>query len=368
MVVGRPFLAASALVALVGVVGVVGAVSGGDGGGEQAGADTTVTAATIATTTLPPTTTTLPKTTIAQPLSKGMAGAEVERLQLRLQELGFQPGPIDGQFGDLTRMAVWAYEKLVMGVPFRDPDGVVTPDMWLALQDPLPVHARRPAAGRHTEIYLPEQVLVAFDGDTPLFITHIASGELAEPGDDFTKGAEWCEEVTIDPGEAGNETGTEPIKQGYCGNAWTPGGEYRYYRKHEGTRDSRLGGMLNPVYFNNGIAVHGAYNIPLEPASHGCIRMPNLISKTFFDLVNVDEQVFVFDGVQEPESYGAQSGLWDWKDPNYTTTTSSTTTTTTVAPVTVPVPTTTAVAPPPATTSTVADTTTTTAAPAVAAP
>ena len=85
-------------------------------------------------------------------------------------------------------MAVWAYQKLVMGVGFKDPDGIVTPEMWLALQDPLPVHARRPEAGRHTEIYLPQQVLVVFDGDTPVFISHISSGELEEPGDDFTQG------------------------------------------------------------------------------------------------------------------------------------------------------------------------------------
>ena len=317
-------------------------------------------------TTLAPPPTTVAKTTIAQPLSKGMAGDEVTRLQERLQALGFQPGPIDGQFGGLTQMAVWAYQKLVMGVGFKDPDGIVTPEMWLALQDPLPVTARRPEAGKHTEIYLPQQVIVVFEGAAPVFISHIASGELEEPGDDFTKGKEWCEEVTIDPGENGNEEGTEPIKKGVCGNSWTPGGVYEFYRKVEGNRESRLGGMLNPVYFNYGIAVHGAYNVPLEPASHGCIRMPNLISPTFFNLVNIGEQVFVWDGVKEPEEYGAQSGLWDWADPNYTTTTSATTTTTppfvepTAPPVVTPAPTT-----PPVTTTT---TTTTTTVPPVAPP
>ena len=187
--------------------------------------------------------------------------------------------------------------------------------MWLALQDPLNVHARRPEAGRHTEIYLPKQVLVVFDGDTPLFISHISSGELEEPGDDFNAGKEWCEEVTIDPGENGNETGTEPIKQGVCGNAWTPAGVYAFDRKVDGKRESRLGGMLNPVYFNYGIAVHGAYNVPLEPASHGCIRIPNLISPTFFDLVSIGEQVFVFDDVKEPESYGSPSGCGTGRTP-----------------------------------------------------
>ena len=221
-------------------------------------------------------------------------------------------------------MAVWAYQKLVVGVDFRDPDGVVTPDMWLDLQDPLPIVARRPDAGRHIEIYLPQQVLVVFDGAVPQFISHVSSGELEPPGDDFTRGKQWCEEVTIDPGEIGNTDGAEPLKKGVCGNAWTPGGVYQIYRKIEGVRQSRLGGMLNPVYFNYGIAVHGAYQVPLAPASHGCIRIPNLVSRAFFDLVKVHDPVFVWDGVEEPESYGAQSGLWDWEDPNYTTTTSTT--------------------------------------------
>jgi hypothetical protein len=220
----------------------------------------------------------------------------------------------------------------------------------------LNVHARRPQAGFHTEIYLPQQVVVVFDGDTPKFISHIASGELAPPGNDFTKGQQWCEEVTIDPGELGNETGTEPIKKGVCGNAWTPGGAYAFTRKVEGKRESRLGGMQNPVYFNYGIAIHGAYNVPLHPASHGCIRIPNAISKMFFDMVDVGQPVFVWDGVKEPEDYGAQSGLWDWADPNYTTTT--TTPPTTVAPTTTkPAPTTQplpAATPPPTTTTTTA--------------
>lgn len=334
-----PLVAALTLMGAVGTVGAVGVLQRDGGAGASAastlaGSAAAAVPATVATTLPPPTTP--PKTTIAQSLSRGMAGDEVTRLQERLLQLGFQPGPIDGQFGDLTQMAVWAYQKLVMGVPFKSPDGVVTPEMWLALQDPLNVTARRPGAGKHTEIYLPQQVLVVFDGAAPVFISHIASGELAEPGDDFTKGKEWCQEVTIDPGELGNLDGTEPIKEGVCGNAWTPGGAYRYDRKIEGRRESRLGGMLNPVYFNYGIAVHGAYEVPIEPASHGCIRIPNLISPTFFGLVSLGEQVLVWDGVKEPEEYGPQSGLWDWKDPNYTTTTTSTTTTTTTTAPTLP--------------------------------
>jgi Putative peptidoglycan binding domain/L,D-transpeptidase catalytic domain len=356
-----PIVAAVALLGLVGVVGAIGVATRDDASADApstgvaastaAGASST----TVTTTRPAPTTSTVPKTRIAGPLKRGMSGPEVRALQQRLTKLKFQPGPIDGQFGSLTQMAVWAYQKLVMGVPFDQPDGVVTPDMWLALQDPLRVHARRPQAGKHTEVYLPKQVLVVFNGDTPLFISHMSSGELADPpGNDFNKGKDWCSEVTIDPGEQGNEKGTEPIKTGVCGNAWTPAGVYHFNRKYEGKRESRLGGMQNPVYFNYGIAIHGAYQIPLHPASHGCIRIPNLISPTFFNLVNKGEQVFVFDDVKEPEEYGSPPGFFDRRDPNYTTTT-----TTTVPPVTA-APTTAKPAPPPVKTPPATTTTSTT--------
>lgn len=352
-----PSVAAVALLAGVVITGVVGGFGGDDAGGSgTTGSDAaspTIPTTTSTTTTLPPTTTTAPKTSLGSSLSKGMQGSEVERLQRRLTDLGFQPGPIDGQFGNLTQMAIWAYEKLVVGAPFRDPSGVVTPQMWLDLQDPLPVIPRRVDDGQHTEIYLPQQVLVVFNANRPVFISHISSGELAPPGDDFTEGADWCEEVTIDPGERGNEEGTEPLKKGVCGNSWTPGGVYEFYRKHEGTRESRLGGMLNPVYFNYGIAVHGGFEVPLQPASHGCIRIPNAISETFFQLVSTGQKVFVFDGVEEPEDYGSPPGWFDRDDPNYTTTTTATTSPpTTAAPATTATATTPAtVAPRPATTT-----------------
>jgi hypothetical protein len=62
--------------------------------------------------------------------------------------------------------------------------------------------------------------------------------------------------------------------------------------------------MFNPVYFNYGIAVHGAKNVPLQPASHGCIRIHMELSKTFPSLVKNGNRVYVWgqDG-REPESY-----------------------------------------------------------------
>jgi peptidoglycan hydrolase-like protein with peptidoglycan-binding domain len=317
------FAAAAILLAVI----LVGVVASNDSSSDGANSPTTTVTQIVMPSSIAPVT----KLPLTQTYGRGAAGPEIKLIQDRLIELKFDPGVADGAFGERTQQAVWAFEKLVMGIPRDQVTGKVTPEMWSRMQDPLLILPRRPdSTPNHTEIYLPEQVQIVFHADIPVLVTHISSGD----------NEEWCEEVTISPGEQDNETGTEPIKKGVCGLSWTPGGVYRYYRMVVGRRESQLGGMYNPVYFNKGIAVHGAREVPDSPASHGCIRIPMHISDYFQSLVAKGDQVFVFDGVKEPEAYGAQSPRFNWTDPSYTTTT-STTTTLPVRPTTTPVPTTT---------------------------
>lgn len=329
-----PALAAGAVLVAVVVVGVT--TSGGSPG-DATGTPSTAPQVVTESTTAP-----VAKLPLSQTFGRGAAGPEIKLIQDRLIELGFDPGEPDGAFGGRTQQAVWAFEKLVMGVPRDQLTGKVDPAMWSRMQDPLLIKPRRPySTPNHTEIYLPEQVMIVFHDDQPVLVTHISSGD----------DQEWCEEVTIDPGELGNEEGVEPIKEGWCGLSWTPGGVFKFYKKIEGRRESQLGGMYNPVYFNYGIAVHGAHEVPDFPASHGCIRIPMHISDYFQGLVAKGDQVFVWDGVKEPEEYGSPPPRFNWRDPNYTTTTSTTTTTIPSTTTTIPSTTTTTQAPTPATTS-----------------
>lgn len=259
-------------------------------------------------------TSTLPKVPLTRRLREGVKGDDVLRLQERLAQLKFDPGPLDGEFGQATKQAVWAFEKLVLKTPRKEATGVVTPTMWDTIQSDIRVTPRRDAdSPSHVEIYLPEQVMIVFKETEVMLITHISSGS-NEP---------WCEEVTIDPGEEGNNT-LKQIKVGVCGEAVTPPGLFYFFNRKQGTRESRLGTMYNPVYFNYGIAVHGAILVPLEPASHGCIRIPMSIARYFPALVEYGDRVYVFDGVKEPEQYGSPPPPFDRPDPNYTTTTSTT--------------------------------------------
>ncbi|MCU1394586.1 MAG: hypothetical protein JWM34_3014 [Ilumatobacteraceae bacterium] len=300
---------------------------------EAAAAGYDVTGLTVPASTMPAVgteTTMVPvaKTTFDRTLMVGEYGDDVKQLQTRLSQLGFAPGGADGAFGALTQQAVWAYDKLVLKIPRDkvDQSAKVTNDVWQGMQDPIVIQPRRPGSGTHVEIYLPEQVAAVFTDNKPTLIIHIASGTAVTP--DRTKDNSWCETLPIDTDANGNPI-TPPKMEALCGVSYTPGGVFRFTREVTGHHVGALGGMDNPIYFNYGIAMHGAMKVPLEPASHGCIRMNETISKTFQSFVHIRDYVYVWgqDG-KEPEQYTKKQStpVFNYPDPDATTTTSTTTT------------------------------------------
>ena len=297
-------LIAFAVLATVVAVGVLSSPSN-DLASESSNPDVVVDTSSVPLVTVP----------LDRTLELGMKGDDVLRLQQRLKDLKFDPGPIDGEFGQNTVQAMWAFEKLVMSVSREAATGVVTPSTWVIMQSNLIIKPRRIADSvSHVEIYLPEQVLIVFEKEEPVLITHISSGT----------GVPWCEEVKIDPGEEGNET-DQQIKIGICGEAVTPPGIFYFYNRRTGMRETKLGSLYNPVYFNYNIAVHGAILVPLKPASHGCVRIPMSVARYFPALVKYGDRVYVFDDIKEPEEYGSPVAPFDKPDPNYTTIASETT-------------------------------------------
>ncbi|CAB4805686.1 unannotated protein [freshwater metagenome] len=296
-----------------------------------------------------------PKTHLSVTLGKGASGAEVEALQRRLHDLGFDPGPNDGNFGSGTQQAVWAFEGLVYRTPYDQQVGVVTDEMWQKMQDPLVFNPRRQEPNNtHMEIYLPLQTAIVFTNDHAKLITHISSGS----------GQEWCEVIEQDTDDNGVPLEKTLLKD-VCGVSKTPGGVFLFYRRYVGKRLGPLGGMMNPVYFNYGIAVHGADSVPNLPASHGCIRIPQWIANYFPGLVAKNDRVYVWgqDG-KEPEQYSKDEMLpvFNYRnthstltlEPTTTTIVATTTTkkpvaTTTTATATTPPSTTTITTPPPTT-------------------
>jgi peptidoglycan hydrolase-like protein with peptidoglycan-binding domain len=208
---------------------------------------TTTTAPT--TTTLPETTTTLPpETTTTLPpapeadgtLELGESGDAVAALQQRLVDLGYWMGEPDGTYGQLTRQAVMAFQK----VEGLSRDGVAGP----ATQAQLSVAARPSARGGDgIEIDLERQVIFIVQG-----------GQV-----------QWALNTSTGNGEAYTSS------SGGSARAVTPPGDFRVQREVDGVREAPLGTLYRPKYFNGGIAVHGSGSIPATPASHGCARVTN---------------------------------------------------------------------------------------------
>jgi peptidoglycan hydrolase-like protein with peptidoglycan-binding domain len=269
------------------------------------------------------TSTTLPKTVLQRTLARGDKGDDVKMVQQRLTDLRFDVGVVDGDFGDNTRAAVWAYEGLVFQSAAKK-TGKVTAELWARMQEPLGLGDWRPTIPFERKVYvsLPWQVMIVWNKDAVELITHISSGS----------GQEWCEVPENVPAWPGATTTTTPAgrNQRICGKSVTPGGIYQIYRKEKGEYEIPLGRVYDPLYFNMGVAIHGSKDVPDRPASHGCVRVPLHIGARLYDLLRRNDAVYVFDGVKHPETYGRQAPPNDTLDPTddqFSTTTSSSTTT-----------------------------------------
>jgi hypothetical protein len=190
-------------------------------------------------------------------LIPGMTGEDVRQLQLRLAALKYFPGPADGRFGMQTLEAVWAFQE-VQGLP---PASEVGPAMRDALACPRAPAVLVPNGGpMRIEISLSPGVLVLYRAGQVALISHVSTGG----------GYYYCSPA------------------GGCGYAVTPVGDYRTTAFIPGWVTVPLGEMYNPVFFIGAqYAIHGAADVPLQPASHGCVRIPMHIAEFFHHLVDV---------------------------------------------------------------------------------
>jgi Putative peptidoglycan binding domain/L,D-transpeptidase catalytic domain len=193
-------------------------------------------------------------------LELGMSGATVKQLQRRLAALKYYAGPVDGQFGPDTLEAVWAFQE-VQGLPGED---YVSSAMQRALANPRAPRVLDARAGANRiEVNLGIEVLVLYRNNQVELISHVSSGGgyyYPCPGDPYAT----------------------------CGPAVTPTGNFETLVFMPGWVTVPLGEMYNPVFFvGTAYAIHGDTYVPLEPVSHGCIRIPMDIAAFFYTLVKV---------------------------------------------------------------------------------
>ncbi|HYX44184.1 MAG TPA: L,D-transpeptidase family protein, partial [Acidimicrobiales bacterium] len=190
-----------------------------------------------------------------QGLGAGDRGEHVRAVEARLQELHFDVGTVDGVFDDDTAFAVQAFQK-VAGL---SRDGRVSATVLERLNAAQPPPPLVPGGGRtRVEIDLPRQVLFLYENDALSRVLPVSTG-----------------------------TGKRFCSKGDCGVAVTPAGAFRVDYWAPGWQESRLGRLYNPVYIfpRKGIAIHGFAEVPPQPASHGCVRIPMSAAEWFPDKV-----------------------------------------------------------------------------------
>jgi peptidoglycan hydrolase-like protein with peptidoglycan-binding domain len=159
---------------------------------------------------------------------EGARSTAVLLLQRGLDRLGFAV-PVTGYYDAGTSRAVIAFRK----VNGMERIGYASPAVFsMVLKGQGGFKPRFPRAGYHVEYDWSRQVLGFFRGGKAVNVYHSSSGTAATP---------------------------------------TVFGTFTFYRKEPGTNHL---GMVQSNYFIRGYAIHGYKEVPIYPASHGCLRVP----------------------------------------------------------------------------------------------
>ena len=193
-------------------------------------------------------------------------GKYVTALQQRLTCLHYWVGGIDGKFGPDTLFAVWAFKEVQAGRYAPANPDVVDAATQRQLVSPKTPPVRHPGGGAtRIEVNKTLQVLVLYKNGKPWLISHVSTARHCLPG----QGCQW----------------------------YTPNGRYHAEAFMPGWVTVPLGRMYNPVFFIRLVyAIHGDSNpayptdlsgVALVPASHGCVRMPLDLAKTFHTYLKI---------------------------------------------------------------------------------
>ena len=187
-------------------------------------------------------------------LRPGMRGRDVTLLQKRLKALKYYPGRVNGRFGSNTLEAVWAFQE----TQDLHPRNAVSSAMQRALASPQPPKVLVRHGGRlRVEVNIKDQVMVLYKRNHVALVSHVST--------------------------AGGHYFCSPNG---CGDPVTPTGNFTTLGFMPGWITVPLGEMYNPVFFIGTLyAIHGDTDVPLRPASHGCVRIPLDIAAFFHTLL-----------------------------------------------------------------------------------
>lgn len=183
----------------------------------------------------------------------GSHGPSVRGLQKKLTSLGYLPsGSVDGYYASATTFAVEAFQKQES----LSRDGVAGPQTLKALQAASAPSPRYKGAGNHVEINIAKQLL------------YLVSDGLA------------ARTIAISSAGPGH---------------YTPTGSYKIYRKETMSWSIPYSSwMPYASYFTGGFAIHGYPDVPVYPASHGCVRVPESFMKEVYSFDSYGTPVIIY--------------------------------------------------------------------------
>jgi hypothetical protein len=181
-------------------------------------------------------------------------GPLVWYLEYQLAALKYRPGPIDGIFDIRTRDAVLAFQKIEK----LKRDGIAGDTLWERLaraQTPVPKGSE---PGTRVEVDLTHQVLLVIVDDQVTEVVHVSSG---------------------------------------AATTATLVGRFEIEHKMEGwvTSSYRTAMYYTSFFdFDHRLAIHGFADVPVWPASHGCVRAPVWLAKMLYEQLPMGAHVYIY--------------------------------------------------------------------------
>jgi hypothetical protein len=203
---------------------------------------------------------------IAQPSNKQSASltrAQTRDAERQLSDMGYWTGAVDGRFDPATRSALIAFQKW----EGRPVNGRLTLDELEAIRTSSYPKARE-LGYEHVEVDVDRQVLLLVNDAGDVKVLPVSTG-----------------------------SGKPFVEEGETSVAYTPRGRFIVYDKTTGWEKGYLGSMYYSNYISGGVAIHGSPNVPVEPASHGCIRIPMFAAREMSKLLRLGTIVLVYDRV-----------------------------------------------------------------------
>jgi lipoprotein-anchoring transpeptidase ErfK/SrfK len=189
--------------------------------------------------------------------------AQTREAERRLSDMGYWTGAVDGLFDPATRSALIAFQKWE-GRPIT---GQLTLDELKAIRTSAFPNARE-LGYSHVEVDVDRQVLLLVNAEGGVKILPVSTG-----------------------------SGKPFIEEGQTSIAYTPRGRFIVYDKTVGWEKDALGAMYYSNYISGGVAIHGSPDVPIQPLSHGCIRIPMFAAREMSKLLTLGTIVLVYDKV-----------------------------------------------------------------------